>query len=335
MRLYLNPGVSRGGEKGRTMENPRGEKITIPSLLARKASGPKIVCLTAYDYPTAKILDEAGVDLILVGDSLGMVVLGYANTVPVTMDEMIHHTRAVTRAVKRALVVGDMPYFSFHLSAEETVRNASRFLKEGGAAAVKIEGASKKRLKLVEAMVEAEIPVMGHVGLTPQSIHHLGRYRVKGTGAEEARRIVDDAAGLERSGAFAVVLESIPVEIAAAVTRAVKIPTIGIGAGPACDGQVLVFHDMMGYSTGYMPKFVRKYADLHGIMGGAVEAYSRDVRQGNFPDDATSYHLKPEALAHGLYPRASTAEVDRGAPAAAAGAVARLKGLKAKGRTVR
>jgi 3-methyl-2-oxobutanoate hydroxymethyltransferase len=279
------------------MENPRGDKITIPSLLARKASGPKIVCLTAYDCPTARILDEGGVDLILVGDSLGMVVLGYANTVPVTMDEMIHHTRAVSRGVRRALLVGDMPYFSFHLSADETVRNASRFLKEGGAAAVKIEGASPKRLKLVEAMVEAEIPVMGHVGLTPQSIHHLGRYRVKGTKTEEARKIVADAVNLERAGAFAVVLESMPVEIAEAVTRTIKIPTIGIGAGSLCDGQVLVFHDMMGYSTGYLPKFVRKYADLHGIMSGAVEAYSRDVREGRFPDDATSYHLKPAAAA--------------------------------------
>jgi len=279
------------------MTDPRNEKITIPSLLARKAVGPKIVCLTAYDFPTAKILDEGGVDLILVGDSLGMVVLGYENTVPVTMDEMIHHTRAVSRGVQRALVVGDMPYFSFHLSPDETIRNASRFLKEGGAAAVKIEGASKKRLKLVEAMVEAEIPVMGHVGLTPQSIHHLGRYRVRGTAAEGARRIVDDAANLEKAGAFAVVLESVPVEVAAAVTRSVKIPTIGIGAGPACDGQVLVVHDMMGFSTGYMPKFVKKYADMHGIISGAVQAYASDVREGRFPDDSTSYHLKPEVAA--------------------------------------
>ncbi len=273
------------------------DKVTIPALRARKAAGPKIVCLTAYDHPTAGILDEAGVDLILVGDSLGMVVLGYENTVPVTMDEMLHHTRAVTRAVKRALVVGDMPYFSFHMSADETVRNASRFLKEGGAAAVKIEGASKRRLKLVEAMVEAEIPVMGHVGLTPQSIHHLGRYRVRGTAAEGARRIVDDARNLERAGAFAVVLESMPVEVAAEVTRAVGIPTIGIGAGPACDGQVLVLHDLLGFSTGYMPKFVRKYADLHAVIGGAVGAYAADVRHGRFPDDATSYHLKPEVAA--------------------------------------
>jgi 3-methyl-2-oxobutanoate hydroxymethyltransferase len=273
------------------------EKTTIPSLQARKAVGPKIVCLTAYDFPTARILDERGVDLILVGDSLGMVVLGYENTVPVTMDEMLHHTRAVTRGVRRALVVGDMPYFSFHLGADETIRNASRFLKEGGASAVKIEGASAKRLKLVKAMVEAEVPVMGHVGLTPQSILSLGRYKVRGKLAAEARRIVEEAQALEAAGAFAVVLESVPVEVAALVTRAVGIPTIGIGAGPACDGQILVFHDVMGYSTGYMPKFVRRYADLHGVMGVAVGAYAADVRAGRFPDDATSYHLRPEVAA--------------------------------------
>jgi 3-methyl-2-oxobutanoate hydroxymethyltransferase len=185
------------------MADKAAEKITVPSLIARKATGPKIVSLTAYDYPTAKILDEAGVDVILVGDSLGMVVLGYESTIPVSMEEMLHHTKAVSRAVKRALVVGDMPYFSFHLGAEETIRNASRFLKEAGAAAVKIEGASKKRLKLVEAMVEAEIPVMGHVGLTPQSIHRLGRYRVKGAeSAGEARKIIEGAKGLEKAGAF-------------------------------------------------------------------------------------------------------------------------------------
>jgi 3-methyl-2-oxobutanoate hydroxymethyltransferase len=284
------------------MANITDDKVTVPSLLARKAAGSKIVCLTAYDYPTARILDETGVDLILVGDSLGMVMLGYENTVPVTMDEMIHHTRAVTRAVRRALVVGDMPYFSFHLSADETIRNASRFLKEAGAAAVKIEGASAKRLKLVAAMVEAEIPVMGHVGLTPQSIHRFGRFRVRGAAVEEARRIVDDAVRLEEAGAFAVVLESVPIEVAAEVTRAVRIPTIGIGAGPACDGQVLVIHDMLGYSTGYMPKFVKKYADLHGVIRGAVEAYAAEVRGGRFPDDATSYHLKPEVAA-ALAPR--------------------------------
>jgi len=272
-------------------------KITVPAVMARKDAGPKIVCLTAYDFPTARILDEAGVDIILVGDSLGMAVLGYENTVPVTMEEMIHHTRAVTRAVRRALVVADMPYFSFHLSPDETVRNASRFLKEAGASAVKIEGASQKRLKTVRAMVEAEIPVMGHVGLTPQSILRLGQFRVKGTLPEEARRIIAGARELERAGAFSIVLESVPMEIAEIVTREVGIPTIGIGAGPACDGQVLVFHDFVGYSSGYLPKFVRKYADLHETISGAVAAYSADVRAGRFPDDATSYHLKPGTAA--------------------------------------
>jgi 3-methyl-2-oxobutanoate hydroxymethyltransferase len=271
------------------MADKAAEKITVPSLIARKATGPKIVSLTAYDYPTAKILDEAGVDVILVGDSLGMVVLGYESTIPVSMEEMLHHTKAVSRAVKRALVVGDMPYFSFHLGAEETIRNASRFLKEAGAAAVKIEGASKKRLKLVEAMVEAEIPVMGHVGLTPQSIHRLGRYRVKGAeSAGEARKIIEGAKGLEKAGAFSVVLESVPMEVAKIVTEEVGIPTIGIGAGPACDGQVLVFHDFVGYLTGYLPKYVRKYADLYGTISRAVGEYAADVRAGRFPDDSTS-----------------------------------------------
>jgi 3-methyl-2-oxobutanoate hydroxymethyltransferase len=280
------------------MANQTSEKITVPSLMARKAGGPKIVSLTAYDFPTAKILDEAGVDIILVGDSLGMVVLGYESTVPVTMEEMLHHTKAVSRAAKRALVVGDMPYFSFHLSADETVRNASRFLKEAGAAAVKIEGASAKRLKLVEAMVEAEIPVMGHVGLTPQSIHRLGRYKVRGAeSAAEARKIVEGAKGLEKAGAFSVVLESVPMEVAKIITEEIGIPTIGIGAGPACDGQVLVFHDCVGYLTGYLPKFVRKYADLYGTILRAVGEYAADVKAGRFPDDATSYHLRPEAAA--------------------------------------
>jgi 3-methyl-2-oxobutanoate hydroxymethyltransferase len=280
------------------MTDKPAEKITVPSLIARKATGPKIVCLTAYDFPTARILDEAGVDVVLVGDSLGMVVLGYENTVPVTMEEMLHHARAVSRAVKRALVVGDMPYFSFHLSAEETIRNASRFLKEAGTAAVKIEGASKKRLRLVEAMVEAEIPVMGHVGLTPQSIHSLGRYMVKGAeSAEEARKIIAGARDLEKAGAFSVVLESVPMEIARIVTEEIGIPTIGIGAGPACDGQVLVFHDFVGYSADTLPKFVRKYADLHETIRRAVDEYAADVRAGRFPDDLTSYHLKPGTAA--------------------------------------
>jgi len=274
------------------MTEPAGAAVTIPDLLKKKAAGEKIVALTAYDFPTALILDEAGVDLILVGDSLGMVVLGYKNTIPVTMDEMIHHTKAVTRAVRRALVIGDMPYFSFHQTEELTIANASRFLKEAGAKGIKIEGASKRRLKLIEAMVEAEIPVMGHVGLTPQSIHHLGQFKVKGKEADEARKICADAQNLERAGVFCVILECIPQDLARRVTAKLKIPTIGIGAGPHCDGQILVFHDLVGYSIGYIPKFVKRYADLQSVIGQAVKKYSEDVRTGVFPDETHSYHRK-------------------------------------------
>lgn len=264
--------------------------VTIPLLLARKKNGTKIVALTAYDFPTARIVDEAGVDLILVGDSLGMVVLGYENTIPVTMDEMIHHTKAVSRAVRRALVVGDMPYFSFHLGVEETIANASRFLKEAGAKAVKIEGASKKRLKLVEAMVEAEIPVIGHIGLTPQSLYRFGQYRVRGADREEARRIEEEAVQLEKAGVFAIILECVPQDLARAITASAKVPTIGIGAGPHCDGQILVFHDLVGLSNGYQPKFVKKYADLQMVIRQAVRTYADEVRRGIFPDEMHSYH---------------------------------------------
>jgi 3-methyl-2-oxobutanoate hydroxymethyltransferase len=275
------------------MPDSKSDRITVPGLMSRKAAGEKITALTAYDYPTAAILDESGIDLVLVGDSLGMVVLGYESTIPVTMEDMIHHTRAVSRAVKRALVIGDMPYFSFHLSVEQALANASRFLKEGGAHGVKIEGASASRLRVAEALVDAEIPVMGHVGLTPQSICRLGQYKVKGVDRAEASRILRGAQDLERAGAFAVVLESVPMEVARAITAKLRIPTIGIGAGPHCDGQVLVFHDMAGYSKGYLPKFVKKYADMQGILTRAVREYADDVRKGKFPDDRTSYHLKP------------------------------------------
>ena len=264
--------------------------VTIPSLQAKKKRQEKIVALTAYDFPVAKIIDEVGVDFILVGDSLGMVVLGYPNTIPVTMDEMIHHTKAVTRAVRRALVIGDMPYFSFHLSAEDSISNASRFLKEAGAKAVKIEGASKKRLKLIEAMVEAEIPVMGHVGLTPQSIHRFGQFKVRGTESVEAKKIVDDARNIEKAGAFAVILECIPEDLARTITEKLRVPTIGIGAGPHCDGQILVFHDLVGLSNGYHPKFVKKYADLQTAITKAVQKYAEEVKQGIFPDAEHSYH---------------------------------------------
>ena len=277
-----------------SQNNP--QSLTVPLIVAKKRAGEKIVAITAYDYPTADLMDQAGVDLILVGDSLGMVVLGYENTTPVTMEEMLHHTRPVTRAARRALVVADMPYFSYHVSVEETIRNASRFIKEAGAKAIKVEGASKKRLKLVESLVEAEIPVMGHVGLTPQSIYHLGQFRVRGGEADEARRIIQGAEDLEKSGVFSVVLECIPQEVAAMITEKLHVPTIGIGAGPFCDGQILVFHDMVGLSAGYMPKFVKKYADLQAIINEAIGRYRDEVRSGEFPDDSRAYHLKPEVL---------------------------------------
>jgi 3-methyl-2-oxobutanoate hydroxymethyltransferase len=266
--------------------------VTIPSLQAKTESRERIVALTAYDFPTAKIIDEAGVDIILVGDSLGMVVLGYENTIPVTMDEMIHHTKAVSRAVRRALVIGDMPYFSFHLGVEETIANASRFLKEAGAKAVKIEGASRKRLRLIEAMIEAEIPVLGHVGLTPQSLYRFGQYKVRGAHREEAKGIVADAVNLEKAGVFGVILECIPTDLARTITERLRVPTIGIGAGPHCDGQILVFHDLVGYSNGYQPKFVKKYADLQTVISQAVKAYAEEVKRGVFPDEIHSYHRK-------------------------------------------
>lgn len=274
------------------MPDEKIQRITIPQLQSKKEKGDTIVALTAYDFPIAKIVDEAGIDLILVGDSLGMVVLGYENTIPVTMEEMIHHTKAVARATKRAFVVGDMPYFSFHLSEEDTVFNASEFLKEAGARAVKIEGASRKRLKLIETLIEAEIPVMGHVGLTPQSIHHFGQFKVKGKEINEAKKIVTDALNLEKAGVFSVVLECIPMELARIITEKLRIPTIGIGAGPYCDGQILVFHDLVGFSNGYLPKFVKKYVDLHEVLSGAVKGYIDDVKEAKFPDDSNSYHLK-------------------------------------------
>jgi len=278
------------------MPDEKIQKVTIPSLQAKKERNEKIVAITAYDFPVAKIVDASGIDLILVGDSLGMVVLGYENTIPVSMEEMIHHTKPVVRAAKRALVVGDMPYFSFHLSDEESIYNASLFLKEAGAHAVKIEGASKKRLKLIEALIEVEIPVMGHVGLTPQSIHHFGQFKVKGKDVDEAGKIIQDALNLENAGVFSVVLECIPMELARLITEKLTVPTIGIGAGPYCDGQILVFHDLVGYSNGYLPKFVKKYADIHELINRAIQEYMDDVKKGKFPDDDHSYHLKPELL---------------------------------------
>ncbi len=276
-------------------------KVTVPDILNWKSrpatestqTQRKITCLTAYDCPTARLLDEAGVDILLVGDSLGMVVLGYENTLPVTMEEMLHHTRAVRRGVHRALVVADMPYGSFHAEVSESVRNAVRFVKEAGAEAVKVEG-GERRLELISRLVEAEIPVMGHIGLTPQSLNALGGFKVQGKTVEAAEQLLRDARAVEAAGAFSIVLESVPRELAARITEQLRIPTIGIGAGPACDGQVLVFHDVMGLTFGNAPKFARRYADLAEVIARAASEFCEDVRGGRFPSDAESYHLPAE-----------------------------------------
>jgi 3-methyl-2-oxobutanoate hydroxymethyltransferase len=269
-------------------------KVTVPGLLQRKpaANSPdseKIVCLTAYDYPTARLADEAGVDLILVGDSLGMVVLGYDSTLPVTLDEMLLHTRAVRRGTRRALVVADMPYGTYHTDTAESLRNAVRFVKEAGAEAVKVEG-GERRLELIARLTEAEIPVMGHVGLTPQSVNALGGYRVQGKTADAAEQLLRDARAVEAAGAFAVVLEAVPRDLAARITRELRIPTIGIGAGPDCDGQILVLHDILGLTFAQTPKFARQYADVGDAISTAMRQYCADVRTGSFPSDAESYH---------------------------------------------
>lgn len=272
----------------------RPEKVSAPSLRASKQRGERLVCLTAYDYPTARIVDEAGIDIILVGDSLGNVVLGYGNTVPVTLEEILIHLRAVRRAVQRALLVADMPYGTFHTGDDDAVRNALRLVKEGGAEAIKLEG-GHKRVQLVKRLVDEEISVMGHIGLTPQSINQLGAYRVQGKTAVAARQLVEDAQALEDAGAFAIVLEVVPREIARLITETVSIPTIGIGAGVHCDIQVLVLHDMLGLSFGKQARFVRPYANLREVMTEAVTKYADDVRNGTYPSQAESYTLPAEA----------------------------------------
>ncbi len=281
--------------------NAGNGKITVPDILSRKshsasATQPqkKITCLTAYDYPTARLLDDAGVDILLVGDSLGMVVLGYENTLPVTMEEMLHHVRAVRRGTRRALLVADMPFGSYHAELTESLRNAVRFVKEAGAEAVKVEG-GERRLELIARLVEAEIPVMGHIGLTPQSLHALGGFKVQGKTLEAAEQLLRDARAVEAAGAFSIVIESVPRELAARITQQLRIPTIGIGAGPECDGQVLVIHDLVGLTQGAVPKFARRYANLAETLARAVGEYCEDVRAGRFPSDAESYHLPAEA----------------------------------------
>jgi 3-methyl-2-oxobutanoate hydroxymethyltransferase len=272
-------------------------KVTVPSILQRKPgvtpetpSPAKITCLTAYDYPTARLLDEAGVDILLVGDSLAMVVLGYESTLPVTLEEMLHHTRAVRRGTHHALLVADMPYGSYHDDPMEAVRHAVRFVKEAGAEAVKIEG-GERRMDLITRLVEAEIPVMGHIGLTPQSVNTFGGFRVQGRTEEAGEQLLRDARAVEAAGAFSIVLESIPRELAAKITAELRIPTIGIGAGPDCDGQVLVINDLLGLTIGHQPKFARRYSNVGQIISQAASEYIRDVQQGNFPADEESYHL--------------------------------------------
>lgn len=261
--------------------------ITVRDIRAFKERGERFPMLTAYDAPTARLLDEAAIPLLLVGDSVGNNVLGYSETVPVTMEQMLHHAAAVCRAVENALVVGDLPFMSYQASLEDGMRNAGRFLKEAGTTAVKLEGGARV-LELVHHLVEAGIPVMGHLGLTPQSVNAFGGHRVQGRDAEQAQRILQDAKDLESAGAFAVVLEAVPAELAREVTAALTVPTIGIGAGPACDGQVLVLHDMLGINE-RTPKFVKRYADVAGVIRSAVSEYAEDVRSGRYPDEDHIY----------------------------------------------
>ncbi|MGH9263568.1 MAG: 3-methyl-2-oxobutanoate hydroxymethyltransferase [Acidimicrobiales bacterium] len=270
------------------------QQLTAPGIRAGKGGTP-LVMVTAYDAPTARIADDAGVDVILVGDSVAMVVLGYEDTLQVTVDDMAHHVGAVARARPRALVVADLPWLSYHLSTEDAVRNAAALVR-AGAAAVKLEG-GRVRVAVVEALVNAQIPVMGHLGLTPQSVHALGGYRVQGQQAEAATALVDDATALADAGCFAIVLECVPREVARLVTATVPVPTIGIGAGPDCDGQVLVLHDLLGIEDRIVPKFVRRYGTVKADAVAAVSRYAADVRARAFPSDAESYHLSDDVAA--------------------------------------
>jgi 3-methyl-2-oxobutanoate hydroxymethyltransferase len=270
------------------------EKITVPFLRAAKEKGEHLVCLTAYDYPTARVVDEAGIEIILVGDSAGNVIFGYNNTIPVTMDEMLFAAKSVRRGVKRALLVADMPYGSYHTGEADAIKNALRFIKEAGTEAVKLEG-GRNRLEIIKRLVNEEIPVMGHIGLTPQSFNRLGGYRLQGKTEETAQALIDDAKALEDAGVFSLVLELVPRELAKRITESVNISTIGIGAGIDCDIQVLVLHDLLGLTFGRQPRFVRKYANLRETMTEAVQNWANDVRAGNYPNEQESYPM-PKAF---------------------------------------
>jgi 3-methyl-2-oxobutanoate hydroxymethyltransferase len=273
--------------------NEPSQKITTSSLREKKFHHEPITCLAAYDYASARLVDEAGIDIILVGDSLAMTMLGYENTLSVTVDEMLHHTKAARRGIKHALLMADMPYGSYHVSAEETLRNASRFVKEAGAEIVKIEG-GEKRADLIRRVIDAEIPVAGHIGLTPQSVNAMGGYKVQGKSLADVEQLMRDAVALDRAGVACMVLEGIPREVAAMITAEVKTPTIGIGAGPECDGQVLVFHDLLNLSFSPSAKFVRHYGDASALITQAVQEFRTDVTSHQYPSDAESYHLPKE-----------------------------------------
>ena len=274
------------------MEN---RPVTVPDISGRKNSGKKITALTAYDYSFSKLLDATDIDIILVGDSLGMVSLGHENTLSVTLENMIDHTRAVKRGAQRALVVGDMPFMSYQVSVEQAVTNAGRLIQEGGASAVKLEGGARMADR-VQAIVQAGIPVMGHIGLTPQSVHQFGGYKVQGKNYLDSRQIRQDARDLQNAGIFAVVMEGIPGELAEEITSELKIPTIGIGAGLHCDGQILVLHDLLGLTQDFVPKFVKQYAQLADILKSAVSQYIQEVRTETFPGQEHTYHSKQGIL---------------------------------------
>jgi 3-methyl-2-oxobutanoate hydroxymethyltransferase len=275
------------------LQPDKPEKVYLPAIRAAKEKGEKLVCLTAYDYPTARIVDEAGVDIILVGDSMGNVIHGYGNTIPVSIEEITSACIAVKRGTERAMVVADMPYGSYHINPDTTVQNALRLMKYGGAEAIKMEG-GRNRVELVKRLVDEEIPVVAHIGLTPQSVYKMGGYRVQGRTAEHAKRLIEDAKLLEDAGAFAIVLELVPREVAAMITSEVKISTIGIGAGPECDIQVLVLHDLVGMTFGRQPRFVRQYANIREVMTNAIQKWSHDVKSGEYPNENESYGLTAE-----------------------------------------
>jgi 3-methyl-2-oxobutanoate hydroxymethyltransferase len=271
------------------------KKVTIPKLKKMKKDKEKITMLTAYDYPFAKLIDQCDIEVVLVGDSVGNAVLGYKSTIGVTMDEMIHHAKAASKGIEKALLIGDMPFMSYNVSKEETVKNAGRFLKEAGCDAVKIEGGLEVT-DAVSSIVKAGIPILGHIGLTPQTVSKLGGYKVQGKDAKKAEQLIKEAKALEKAGCFAIVLECVPDELAKIITEEIDIPTIGIGAGPFCDGQVLVVHDILGLSGKFRPKFAKQYADLSKEITSAVNKFKEEVKNSNFPQDKHCFHIKKEEL---------------------------------------